>query len=92
MLKQVTKRPDRYNINIKDINELQYDIMVFVDLWVHEQKTPVPHRQIILMMKEKNHKDFTTVNAIASLLKKGYLRKAVAMSNRNRSYVQLRRV
>lgn len=92
MLKTVKKRPDRYNINITDINELQYEIMIFVDFWVHEFKTPVPHRQIIVKMTEQGHKDFTTVNAIASLLKKSYLRKAVTMSNKNRCYVQLRRV
>lgn len=92
MLKKVTNRPDRHNINLKDTNKLQYEIMIFVDIWVHEFKTPVPHRQIIVKMKDQGHKDFTTVNAIASLLRKSYLRKAVTMSNKNRSYVQLRRV
>lgn len=92
MLKTAQKRLDRYNVNIKDINKLQYDIMIFVDAWVHEVKTPVPHRQIVLKMKELKVKKFTTVNAITSLIKKGYLRKAITMSNRDRSYVQLRRV
>ena len=91
--KTVTKkRSNRFYTNTKDINELQHQIMVFVGFWVHTEKTPVPHRAIIVKMQEQSVKDFTTVNAIAALLRKGYLRKAVTMSNRDRSYVQLRTV
>ena len=79
------------DINCKEINELQEMIMFFVDDWVHLKKTPVPHQEIIANLKTKGVKYFTVINALNSLLKKGYIRRAVVISNRT-FYVQLRRV
>lgn len=78
-------------INLKEINKLQTRIMKFVDVWVHEEKTPIPLKEIIAEMKRQGVKDFTTVNAINGLLNKGYIRRAVTISNTT-SFVQLRRV
>lgn len=78
-------------ISIDDVNELQTNIMLYVDWWVHIKKTPIPQREIIIEMKNKGVKDFTCVNALNSLLKKGYIRKSYAISART-TYVQLRRV
>ena len=78
-------------INLYEVNELQTKIMEFIDKWVHEEKTPVPQKEIIIEMKRQGVKDFTAVNAINSLLKKGYIRRAVVISNKS-YYVQLRRV
>ena len=73
-----------------EINRLQQEIMVFVDQWVHEKKTPVPQREIINNMNIKNHKHFkTVVAALGCLLKKGYIRQSVTNTS-IRSYVQLR--
>ena len=77
--------------NLYEVNELQTKIMEFIDKWVHEEKTPVPQKEIIIEMKRQGVKDFTAVNAINSLLKKGYIRRAVVISNKS-YYVQLRRV
>lgn len=65
--------------------------MLFVDRWVREKKTPVPHREIIGEMKKQKVHDFTTVNAINALLRKGYIRRACTISNKT-FYVQLRNV
>lgn len=73
------------------VTRLQRRIMKFVDKWVHEEKTPIPQKEIVKAMKEAGTKDFTTVNSINSLLKKGYIRRAVTISNKT-YYVQLRRV
>ena len=65
--------------------------MRFVDVWVHEEKTPVPQKQIISKMAENGTKDFTAAGAIKTLLLKGYLRKTNGASH-TVCYVQLRRV
>lgn len=74
-----------------EINLLQRNIMLFVDWWVHEEKTTIPQKEVILAMRIKGIKSFTTINALNSLLKKGYIRRSVEISNKTR-YVQLRRV
>lgn len=65
--------------------------MQFVDWWVHNQKTPIPLKAIIEEMKRQEVKSFTAVNAINSLLRKGYIRRAYTISNKT-YFVQLRRV
>lgn len=78
-------------ISVNEINKLQTDIMHFVDRWVREQKTPVPQKEIIICMKDAGIKDFTTINALNSLLHKGYIRRAYTISNKT-FYVMLRKV
>lgn len=81
--------------DLYDVNEFQRTIMQFVDNWVRTEKTPVPQKQIVKAMKELKYKDYTTVNALNSLNKKGYLRVAIMGVDypRNQTfYVQLRRV
>lgn len=78
---------------IDGVNELQTNIMVFVDFWVHKQKTPVPQSEIIIEMKSKGVADYTTINALSILLRKGFLRKAIMITERNKTrYIQLRTV
>lgn len=77
--------------NYYEITELQVKIMKVIENWVHTQRTPIPKRQIIESMKEQGVKDFTTINAITSLLLKGYIRRAIGTSNKT-YYVQLRSV
>lgn len=77
-----------------EINELQTNIMVFVDNWVRTKKTPVPHKEILNTMKLQGTKEPTTWNAISVLLRKGYLRRGVVgIGPLNQTcYVQLRNV
>lgn len=77
--------------NIDDITELQIKIMQFVDKWVHEQKTPIPMKEIVSVMQLQGFKDFTIRHAITTLVKKGFMRRAVSNSNSS-SFVQLRSV
>lgn len=80
------------NTCLKDINKLQQEIMLFVDIWVREEKTPVPLQEIKAFMVEKGSKDFTVISAIKVLLRKGYIRRAIGIRSNKTSYVQLRRV
>lgn len=83
--------PKTKYVNLYEINELQRKIMKFVTKWVHEEKTPIPQKEIVTAMKQSGVKDFTAVNAINALLRKGYIRRAVTISNKT-YYVQLRSV
>lgn len=74
-----------------DVNDLQANIMRFIDDWARTEKVPIPLRVIIKNMKDEGVKDFTTINAIRTLLRKGYIRRAVGTSNKT-SFVQLRRI
>lgn len=78
-------------MSIDDVSQLQKDIILFIDWWVHIHKTPVPQREIVIEMKNKGVKDFTCVHALSTLINKGYIRKGFSLSNRT-IYVQLRRI
>ena len=76
---------------MRDINKLQYNIMLFVEEWAHKEKTPIPRQEIVKGMGKKGVKSFTAINAINSLLKKGYIRRAIVISNKT-YYVMLRSI
>ena len=78
-------------INVDEIDKNQREVMLFVDFWVREKKTPVPQKEIVAIMLTKKVPMPTTIYSIQILLKKGYIRRAITISNK-RSYVQLRRV
>ena len=79
------------DINLKPINRLQQEIMVFIDNWAREEKTPIPRSEIMEYMKSEGKKSWTIINALNVLLRKGYIREAVMTTMRNRTfYVQLR--
>lgn len=78
-------------VDVTGVNKLQREIMLFVDDWARIQKTPIPQKEIVLGMVAKGVKTFTTINALNSLLRKGYIRRSCEISNKTR-YVQLRRV
>ena len=72
------------------INDLQTRIMSLVDYWVRSNKTPVPHKEIMQRLTNDDHIAETTAKAaIKVLISKGYIRKAVCVSNKT-YYVQLR--
>ena len=77
--------------SVEEINRNQKEIMLFIDFWVHEKKTPVPQKEVIICMKAKNVPEPTIIYELQILLKKGYIRRAVTISNK-RTYVQLKRV
>jgi len=79
----------------EEINELQKNIMVFIDRWVREVKKPVPRQEIMKaftdIKKEDHHPAITIEGALNALLRKGYIRRAYSGSNKT-FYVQLRNV
>jgi len=77
--------------NISDINELQYNIMKYIGVWVHSEDTPISQVSIISEMTKQGSSKYTTINAINALLRKGYIRRGVVRSN-STFYVQIRTV
>jgi hypothetical protein len=78
-------------INFNGISDLQVAIMHLIDDWAHKNSYPIPLKEIKTRMVNDDIKNYTVVNALTLLIKKGYIRRAVTMSNTT-SYVQLRRV
>lgn len=75
---------------MSDINLLQTNIMIFVHQWANTEKTPIPQKEIIANMMLQGVKSYTALNAINSLLKKGYLRKAYSEKQNRTLYVMIR--
>ena len=85
------KKEKSLYFNLKDINDLQTEIMEFVDMWVRKEKTPVPQKTIIISMVQAGVKEYTVVGALKALLKKGYIRRSSNFGKETR-YVQLRSI
>lgn len=92
MLAKTAQSSRRYDINLKDINQLQHNIMVFVTKWAHSEKVPISHKQIVEELQRQGVKKLAVAFAIKALLRKGYIRKTVSFSKRAQAYVQLRGV
>lgn len=78
-------------VDLFGITELQEDVMRVVDKWSRENKQPISHKEILAQMKIRGVKNSNSITAIKSLLKKGYIRRAIVISNKS-YYVQLRRI
>lgn len=81
--------------DLRVISGLQTSIMEFVDVWVKTEKTPVPRKEIVKMMKEIGSSQYAVKNALFGLLRQGYLRKAIMKPEtplNQTFYVQLRRI
>lgn len=74
--------PKTAYINTKDVNGLQENIVNFISVWARTEKTPIPQKEIVVGMREQGVKTFTTVNALNSLLRKGYIRRSCQVSNK----------
>lgn len=59
--------------NFGDIKKLQVEIMQFVDVWVHTEKTPIPQKEIIARMEKEGKKVNSVVGALNRLIRKGYI-------------------
>jgi len=76
---------------LSELDKLQTKIMRYVDWWVHEKKTKIPRKAIIDNMTKQGIKEQTTIKAIQVLLRKGYIRRAIVISNKS-YFVQLRSI
>lgn len=77
---------------ISDLNKLQTRIMIFVKWWCNEKKTVVPQKSIIIAMQSEGVKSYTALNAINSLITKGFIRKAYTEHANRTFYVMIRNI
>ena len=77
--------------SLNELNDTQTTIMTYISWWVNEKKTTVPLKEIIDNMIKEGIKKDTTVKALQVLLKKGYIRRAVVISNKS-YFVKLRSI
>lgn len=73
------------------MNDLQHNIMSFIDAWVRREKKPVPRTVIYSEMGEKGVKKHVITTAIDGLIRKGYISRSQLFSKYT-SYVQLRSI
>ena len=78
-------------VTVNELNDLQISIMKCIDVWTHEEKLPISQKEILLRMHHVGIKECTAINAINTLLHKGYIRRGYSQSNES-IYVQIRRV
>ena len=78
-----------FDYNLSELTDLQKRIIEFIGIWVHKEKTTVPLKEIIAEMIRQGTKDATTIKAVNSLVKKGYIRRDSMRSNKTR-FVQIR--
>jgi len=83
--------PETIYETYNELTNAQNSVMRFFDKWVHENKTPIPHKDILVAMNKQDIKASTTVYSISVLLQKGYIRRVYTTSNKS-FYVMLRRV
>ena len=76
---------------ISELNDLDKIVMQFIDYWVHEEKTPIPKREILAQLAEREISPRSVENSLHRLLKLSYIRRAYTITNKT-YYVLLRTV
>ncbi len=66
--------------------------MLFIKNWANAKNTPIPKSEIIKHMTSHKIKPYTTDNAIKTLLKEGYIRRAYSQQQNKTFYVMIRNI
>ena len=77
-------------VNLYTLTQTQNAIIRFIDYWVHVEKDPIPQKEVIQEMTRRGRNTSTVVSSLNGLIKLGYIRRSVKISNTT-SYVQIRR-
>ena len=72
------------------VSEEQLKILKFINLWVHEKKTPVPYKEIVKEMDKQKVSVRTVEYSVKILVKDGFIRRAQGGGNSKTAFVQLR--
>lgn len=76
-------------IDFYGLTKLQRTTFNVIDDWSRKNTTPIAHKEILKQMKAKGVQHDSIINSIRALVKKGYIRKAIIISN-STFYVRLR--
>lgn len=66
-----------YTETSTSISEAQRQALAFVTSWASEQKTPCPKKELFKYLINADVSESTSRKAIESLVKKGYIRRAI---------------
>jgi len=75
-----------------EITNLQTRVFIFCKSWAEIEKTPVPQKEIVNQMETQGVSTSSCINAINSLLTKGFIRKAYHLKQSRTYYVLLRNI
>ena len=78
--------------NLYDITPLQQIIIKHILHWVQTEKIPIPQREIIEAMSQIGRDKSTVIYSLNSLMKLGYIRRAIVKPSNSTSYVLLRTI
>lgn len=78
-------------VSFSEINELQTNVMICIQTWVHEKKTPIPLKEVITKMQANKVNKNNTIYSLKVLIEKGYIRRANIISNKT-FFVQLKTI
>jgi len=78
--------------NIIDLSHQQQMVMHIINAWVHNNKIPIPQKEIVEQMKEQGVGLDSVKFALEALLTKGYIRCSVFPKHNTTEYVMLRGV
>jgi hypothetical protein len=81
----------KYQKSVTDINDLQDRVLLVITEWSRHEKTPISRKYLIDKMQKAGVKKPTIIGAISALLRKGYIRPSVVVSNKT-FYIQLRSI
>lgn len=73
------------------VNDLQRRIMELISDWTSSNDIPIQRSYVIKELVKQDVKNFTVINSLNSLLKKGFIRKSTNRSNKT-SYIQIRTI
>ena len=75
--------------NLRGTSDLQQSIIDFINEWAHKNNNPIPRKIVMKHMSDNGNPKTTVISALNVLVSKGYIRRAVTISNTT-SYVLLR--
>ncbi len=67
-------------------------ILKFINLWVHQKKTPVPYKKIVDEMDKQEVSRRTVEYSVKILMKNGFIRRAQGGGNNKTAFIQLRTI
>lgn len=75
-----------------ELNQFQTNIMAFIKEWADTEKTIIPQKEILSYFSRHGVQSYTTLNAVNSLIKKGFIRKAYSEMKNRTYYVMIRNI
>lgn len=77
---------------IRDISPIQTDVMLTMKCWARKQNIPIPRKYVIVELRKLGIGEPSIIDALNSLLKKGYIRRAYSEKANTSLFVMIRNI